>query len=85
MLSILVAALLVLAGPALAEPPDSKLPARFRDIGGLSGKLLAFIETREGLAELEWRGAWRPALEALCRELGETDLLERVPRWRQPD
>lgn len=39
----------------------------------------------EGLAELEWRGAWRPALEALCRELGEADLLERVPRWRQPD
>jgi hypothetical protein len=24
-------------------------------------------------------------LEALCRELGETDLLARVPLWRQDD
>ncbi|HYN43321.1 MAG TPA: D-Ala-D-Ala carboxypeptidase family metallohydrolase [Thermoanaerobaculia bacterium] len=56
MLSVLVAALLALARPALAETPDPKLPARFRDIGGLSGKLLAFIETREGLAELERAG-----------------------------
>jgi hypothetical protein len=55
-LSVLAAALLALAGPALAEPPDPKPPARFRDIGGHSGKLLAFIETREGLAELERAG-----------------------------
>ncbi len=55
-LSVLVAALLALAGLALAEPPDPKPPARFRDIGGHSGKLLAFIETREGLAELERAG-----------------------------
>jgi 5'-3' exonuclease len=38
-----------------------------------------------GLSDLEWRGAWRPALESLCREIGETELLDRVPRWRQPD
>jgi hypothetical protein len=55
-LFILAGALLALAGPALAEPPDQVLPARFRDIGGHSGKLLAFIETREGLAELERAG-----------------------------
>ncbi len=55
-LSGLVAALLALAWPAFAGPPDPKPPARFRDIGGHSGKLLVFIETREGLAELERAG-----------------------------
>ena len=55
-LSVLVAALLGSRGAALAEPPDPRPPARFRDIGGRSGKLLAFIETREGLAELERAG-----------------------------
>lgn len=43
------------------------------------------VPLAEGIDDLEWRGAWRPALESLCRELGETELLERVPRWRQPD
>lgn len=54
--SVLVGALLALAGTALAGPPGPKPPARFRDIGGRSGKLLAFIETREGLVELERAG-----------------------------
>lgn len=31
------------------------------------------------LADLEWRGVDRPALEALCAELGETSLLDRLP------
>ena len=48
--------LLALPGAASGEPPDARLPARFRDIGGRSGKLLAFIETREGLDELERAG-----------------------------
>jgi hypothetical protein len=55
-LSVLAGALLALAGPVLAGPPDPRPPARFRDIGGRSGRLLAFIETREGLAELERAG-----------------------------
>ncbi len=55
-LSVLVGALLALAGPAVADPPGPKPPARFRDIGGHSGRLLALIETREGLAELERAG-----------------------------
>jgi 5'-3' exonuclease len=36
----------------------------------------------ESLDDLRWRGADRPALETLCRELGAGDLLERVPRWQ---
>lgn len=54
--SVLVAALFAVAGPALTGPPGPKPPARFRDIGGRSGKLLAFIETRESIAELERAG-----------------------------
>jgi 5'-3' exonuclease len=38
----------------------------------------------EGLVDLEWRGAHRRNLEALCREIGYGQLLARVPRWR-PD
>ena len=52
----LVAALLALADPVVAGSPGLRLPARFRDIGGRSGTLLVFIETREGLAELEGAG-----------------------------
>ena len=37
----------------------------------------------ERLADLEWRGARRGDLEALCREIGASDLLSRVPRWRE--
>lgn len=56
LLSAVVVASLGLAAPSLAGLPDSTLPARFRDIGGRSGKLLAFVETREGLADLERAG-----------------------------
>jgi 5'-3' exonuclease len=40
------------------------------------------VPLAEGLADLEWRGARRRALEALCREIGYGELLSRVPRWR---
>jgi hypothetical protein len=48
-------ALLGLASSALAGASDQP-PARFQSIGGHSGKLLAFIETREGLSDLERAG-----------------------------
>jgi 5'-3' exonuclease len=39
------------------------------------------VPLAEGLAALEWRGARRDELEALCREIGAPHLLARVPRW----
>jgi 5'-3' exonuclease len=39
------------------------------------------VPLQEGLAELEWRGAPRAKLEALCREIGFEDLLTRISRW----
>ena len=41
------------------------------------------VPLAEGLAELEWRGARRHELEALCAAAGAKDLLRRVPRWRE--
>jgi 5'-3' exonuclease len=40
------------------------------------------VPVAEDLADLEWRGAVRSELEALCAEIGETALLRRVTRWR---
>jgi len=39
------------------------------------------VPLAEGTAALEWKGARRPELEALCERLGDPGLLERVPRW----
>ena len=36
----------------------------------------------ETLEDLEWRGVPRDALTALCTEIGDTEFLERVERWR---
>lgn len=36
------------------------------------------VPLEESLDELEWRGPARPELEALCAEIGETALLERL-------
>jgi 5'-3' exonuclease len=59
-----------------------------RDRAGLY-RLLATLRTdvplSEGLEDLRWRGGRRKALEALCLELGEADLLARVPLWRRED
>jgi 5'-3' exonuclease len=40
------------------------------------------VPLAETLEDLRWQGADRDALEALCAELGETALLDRVPRYR---
>jgi hypothetical protein len=56
------ALLIGLVLPPLFGASNPAGPARHRSIGGLSGKLLAFIETREGLAELE-RGGLRFSIE----------------------
>jgi 5'-3' exonuclease len=40
------------------------------------------VPLAESLDDLEWRGACRSELEPLCDELGEEELLRRVPRWR---
>jgi 5'-3' exonuclease len=33
------------------------------------------------LEELRWQGARRTELEALCAEIGEQEILSRIPRW----
>ena len=40
------------------------------------------VPLAESLEDLRWRGADRALLEAECAALGETRLVERVPRWR---
>lgn len=37
----------------------------------------------ETLEDLEWRGARRDALAALCGEIGDLEFLDRVERWRE--
>ncbi len=41
------------------------------------------VPLAESLDDLAWRGADRPRLAALCEEIGDTEILERVSRWRQ--
>jgi len=40
------------------------------------------VPLEEDLDALEWRGARRQDLTALCREIGAGGLLDRIPRWR---
>jgi len=40
------------------------------------------VPLRESLDDLEWKGADRAALEALCARIGERSLPDRVSRWR---
>jgi 5'-3' exonuclease len=42
------------------------------------------VPLAEDLAALEWRGAAHEALTSLCERIGAPELLERVPRWREP-
>ena len=43
------------------------------------------VPLTESLEDLEWRGALREPLRALCEELGDRTLLERIPRWCNDD
>ena len=40
------------------------------------------VPLTETLEDLEWRGADKEALTEVCQELGEVQLLTRIPRWR---
>jgi 5'-3' exonuclease len=40
------------------------------------------VPLTESLDDLEWRGALRPELTALCEEIGDTRFPDRVPLWR---
>ena len=40
------------------------------------------VPLAETLVDLEWRGARRDELTALCTAIGAPELVERVPRWR---
>ena len=42
------------------------------------------VPLTESLEDLEWRGA-REELRSLCRQLGASDLPERVQRWRESE
>lgn len=46
------------------------------------GVLRTDVPLRDALADLRWEGARRDALEALCAELEDDSVLERVPGWR---
>ena len=41
------------------------------------------VPLAESLADLEWRGARRDELTALCAAIGAPEIPERVPRWRE--
>ena len=41
------------------------------------------VPLAESLDDLEWRGARRSELQALCREIGDEELVSRVPRFRE--
>jgi 5'-3' exonuclease len=49
-------------------------------------KKLATLRTdvplEQSLDDMEWRGARRADLEALCAELGESDVLDRISLWQ---
>lgn len=40
------------------------------------------VPLAERLDDLEWQGAHREQMEAVCDRLGERGVLDRIPRWR---
>jgi len=47
-------------------------------------RLRTDVPLAEELPDLRWRGARRDALEAMCAEIGEDEVMGRMPLWRQP-
>jgi 5'-3' exonuclease len=45
-------------------------------------RLRTDVPLAETLEDLCWRGSRRPELEAVCAEIGETDVAARMPLWR---
>ena len=45
-------------------------------------QLVLDLPLSESLADLEWKGASRPDIEALCVRLNDDAALERIPRWK---
>jgi len=41
------------------------------------------VPIAEGVDDVEWHGARRGALESLCDEIGERDLVTRITRWTE--
>ncbi len=41
------------------------------------------VPVAEQIDDLRWRGALRPELTALCREIGDERFIERVQTWRE--
>jgi 5'-3' exonuclease len=59
--------------------------AQFHEEARLFKKLATLrtdVPLDESPRDLEWRGARRAELAALCAELGEDGALERVPRFQ---
>jgi 5'-3' exonuclease len=47
-------------------------------------RLRTDVPLPETLDQLRWRGARRAELEALCAVIGETEVVPRMPLWRDP-
>jgi len=71
----------VRGAPALAAALAAEREAAllYRRLATLRTDAPLGIATVDGLA---WRGARRDLLEPLCAELGESALLDQVPRWQ---
>ena len=40
------------------------------------------LPVRSTVTELEWRGASRPAIDAVVAQLGDATAVERITRWQ---
>lgn len=64
----------------LAETLESHRPESllYRQLATLRSD----VPLKETLDDLEWKGAVRGEMEAVCSKLGDDRLLQRVPRWQ---
>ena len=60
-----------------------KDPSRAKRLNEELATLRTDVPLKEDIPSLQWRGANRAELTALCRELDALDILDRVPRWRE--